>query len=90
MPSASTGGASTPPTETRSSCGCARLAPCDLRNARLAELTADPAAPVLPHPRPHDRPHQPADGLPRGCLIVNAITERTADPATRDLAHGRS
>ena len=29
---------------------------------------------------------QPADGLPRGCLIVNAITERTADSATRDLA----
>ena len=60
---------------------------CDLRNARLAELTADPAAPVLPRIRALMTDlTQPADGLPRGCLIVNAITERTADSATRDLA----
>jgi TetR/AcrR family transcriptional repressor of nem operon len=60
---------------------------CDLRNARLAELTADPAAPVLPRIRAlMAQLTQPADGLPRGCLIVNAITERTADSATRDLA----
>lgn len=60
---------------------------CDLRNARLAELTADPAAPVLPRIRALMADlTQPADGLPRGCLIVNAITERTADSATRDLA----
>jgi TetR/AcrR family transcriptional regulator, transcriptional repressor for nem operon len=60
---------------------------CDLRKARLAELTADPAAPVLPGIRALMTDlTQPADGLPRGCLIVNAITERTTDPSTRALA----
>jgi TetR/AcrR family transcriptional regulator, transcriptional repressor for nem operon len=59
----------------------------DARNARLAELTADPTAPVLPRIRALMTDlTQAAPGLPRGCLIVNAITERTADPATLDLA----
>lgn len=60
---------------------------CDVRRARLAELNADQARPVLPQIRALlTELTQPADGLPRGCLIVNAITERTADAATRELA----
>jgi TetR/AcrR family transcriptional repressor of nem operon len=60
---------------------------CELRSARLAELTADPAVPVLPRIRAlMTELTQPVEGLPRGCLLVNAITERTADGATRDLA----
>jgi TetR/AcrR family transcriptional regulator, transcriptional repressor for nem operon len=60
---------------------------CELRNARLAELTAGPEAPALPRIRARMTSlTQLADGLPRGCLIVNAITGRTADSATRDLA----
>ena len=63
---------------------------CDLRNARLAELTADPEAPVLPRIRALlAELVEPVDGLPRGCLIVNALTERSGDPATRALALGQ-
>jgi TetR/AcrR family transcriptional regulator, transcriptional repressor for nem operon len=59
---------------------------CDVRKARLAELNADQAGPVLPRLRTFlTEITQPSEGLPRGCLIVNAITERTADPATREL-----
>ena len=60
---------------------------CDVRKARLAELNADQARPVLPQVRALLADlAQPTEGLPRGCLIVNAITERTADTATRELA----
>jgi TetR/AcrR family transcriptional repressor of nem operon len=60
---------------------------CDVRKARLAELNADQAGPVLPQVRALlAELTQPAEGLPRGCLVVNAITERTADTATRELA----
>jgi TetR/AcrR family transcriptional regulator, transcriptional repressor for nem operon len=60
---------------------------CDVRKARLAELNADQAGPVLPQVRALlSELAQPAEGLPRGCLVVNAITERTADAATREIA----
>jgi TetR/AcrR family transcriptional repressor of nem operon len=60
---------------------------CDVRNARLAELNTEHARPVLPQVRALlSELAQPAEGLPRGCLVVNAITERTADTATRELA----
>ena len=60
---------------------------CEQRKAHLAELLDDPTEPVLP------RIHRlllelanPNTELPRGCLVVNAITERTNDPPTLDIA----
>ncbi len=60
---------------------------CELRNARLAELLDSSAGPVLPRLRAllTEIAGESADG-PRGCLVVNAVTERTADPETRELA----
>ncbi len=60
---------------------------CELRNARLAELLDESAGPVLPRLRAllTEVAGAGADG-PRGCLVVNAVTERTTDPATREFA----
>jgi TetR/AcrR family transcriptional repressor of nem operon len=63
---------------------------CDHRKAFIAELFADPSEPVLPRIR--RLMYQLADpntDLPRGCLVVNAITERTNDPATMDIVTGQ-
>jgi hypothetical protein len=64
---------------------------CDVRKARLAELSADQAGPVLPRVRALLADlTQPAEVLPRGCLVVNAITERTADKPLGSSPSGRS
>jgi TetR/AcrR family transcriptional regulator, transcriptional repressor for nem operon len=60
---------------------------CELRNGRLATLLDSSAGPVLPRLRALliELAGASADG-PRGCLVVNAVTERTTDPATREFA----
>jgi TetR/AcrR family transcriptional regulator, transcriptional repressor for nem operon len=60
---------------------------CELRNARLAELLDRSAGPVLPRLRAllTELAGADPDG-PHGCLVVNAVTERTTDPATREFA----
>lgn len=56
---------------------------CDQRSALLAELFDGPSGPVLPRIRRLMLElADPAADLPRGCLVVNALTERTDDPAT--------
>ena len=60
---------------------------CEQRRAHLAALFDDPTEPVLPRVRSLMlQLASPNTELPRGCLIVNAITERTNDPATLDIA----
>ncbi|CQD02903.1 TetR family transcriptional regulator [Mycobacterium lentiflavum] len=63
---------------------------CDQRRAYLSELLDDPTTPVLPRIRRLmlDTANPTAEG-PHGCLIVNAITERTDDPATMDIVTGQ-
>jgi TetR/AcrR family transcriptional regulator, transcriptional repressor for nem operon len=60
---------------------------CELRNARLAGLLDGSSGPLLPRLRDllTEIAGVSADG-PRGCLVVNAVTERTTDPATREFA----
>ena len=62
---------------------------CEQRRVHLDALFDDPTEPVLPRVRllmlELANPN-PNTELPRGCLIVNAITERTNDPATLDIA----
>jgi TetR/AcrR family transcriptional regulator, transcriptional repressor for nem operon len=60
---------------------------CELRNARLAELLERSDRPVLPRLRAllAEIAGASADS-PRGCLVVNAVTERATDPATREFA----
>jgi TetR/AcrR family transcriptional repressor of nem operon len=60
---------------------------CETRNAQLSALLEDTGQPVLPRLRRVllDMVTPDAD-LPHGCLVVNAVTERTADPATRQIA----
>lgn len=59
---------------------------CEQRSAYLSELFEDSSTPVLPRIRRLmlDTAN-PAAEDPHGCLIVNAITERTNDPATMDI-----
>jgi len=60
---------------------------CEQRRVHLAALFDDPTEPVLPRVRSlMFELANPNTELPRGCLIVNAITERTNDPATLDIA----
>ena len=60
---------------------------CEQRRVHLAALFDDPTEPVLPRVRLLMLElANPNTELPRGCLIVNAITERTNDPATLDIA----
>lgn len=60
---------------------------CDQRTIHLAAIFDDPTEPVLPRVRRLMLELAcPNTELPRGCLIVNAITERTNDPATLDIA----
>lgn len=60
---------------------------CELRNARLGGFLDSSSGPVLPRLRAllTELAGASTDG-PRGCLVVNAITERTTDPATREFA----
>jgi TetR/AcrR family transcriptional regulator, transcriptional repressor for nem operon len=60
---------------------------CDQRNAILDDLLSESPGPVLPRIRAllYGLTDPGADG-PHGCLVVNAITERTSDPATREIA----
>ncbi len=63
---------------------------CDQRKARIAELFDDPSGPVLPRIRRLMLElADPNTELPRGCLVVNAITERTNDHATMDIVTGQ-
>jgi TetR/AcrR family transcriptional repressor of nem operon len=63
---------------------------CDQRKARIAELFDDPSELVLPRIRRLMLElADPNTELPRGCLVVNAITERTNDPATMDIVTGQ-
>lgn len=63
---------------------------CDQRKALLAELFDDPSGPVLPRIRRLMLHLAGPDAeLPRGCLVVNAITERTNDPETMDIVTGQ-
>jgi TetR/AcrR family transcriptional regulator, transcriptional repressor for nem operon len=63
---------------------------CDQRNALLDELLGGPPGPVLPRIRALLYGlTDPETGNPHGCLVVNAITERTNDPATRAMAVGQ-
>jgi len=60
---------------------------CQQRSVHLATFFDDPTEPVLPRVRSLIfELANPNTELPRGCLIVNAITERTNDPATLDIA----
>jgi len=60
---------------------------CEQRSVHLAAHFDDPREPVLPRIRSLMLElASPNTELPRGCLIVNAITERTNDPATLDIA----
>lgn len=63
---------------------------CDQRRAYLSELFEDPTTPVLPRIRRLmlETANPTADD-PHGCLIVNAITERTHDPVTMDIVTGQ-
>lgn len=59
---------------------------CDQRTALVAEVVDDPSGPVLPRIRRLMlQLAGPEADLPRGCLVVNAITERTHDPATMSI-----
>lgn len=63
---------------------------CDQRKALLAELFDDPCGLVLPRIRRLMLDiADPSTELPRGCLVVNALTERTNDPATMDIVTGQ-
>ena len=63
---------------------------CDQRKAYLSELLDDPTKPVLPRIRRLMlETANPTSEMPHGCLIVNAITERTNDPATMDIVTGQ-
>ncbi len=63
---------------------------CQQRSAYLSELFDDPTTPVLPRVRRLMlETANPTADHPRGCLIVNAITERTNDPATMDIVTGQ-
>jgi TetR/AcrR family transcriptional repressor of nem operon len=62
---------------------------CEQRSAYLSELLDDSTTPVLPRIRRLMlATANPTAELPHGCLIVNAITERTNDPATMDIVTG--
>ncbi|MBJ7336083.1 TetR/AcrR family transcriptional regulator [Mycolicibacterium sp.] len=59
---------------------------CEQRSAHLSDLLDDPTTPVLPRIRRLMlETANPTAERPRGCLVVNAITERTNDPATMDI-----
>lgn len=63
---------------------------CDQRRALLAELFDDSSGPVLPRIRRLMlQLAAPNSDLPRGCLVVNAITERTSDAATMEIVTGQ-
>lgn len=63
---------------------------CEQRRAYLSELLDDPSTPVLPRIRRLMlETANPTVDDPHGCLIVNAITERTHDSATMEIVTGQ-